>query len=62
MLDQYTLHPRRQKKKEEIFLEQRVFETAKTTEKVSTQTKELEFGGRIGMYVNNSDSHRFIFT
>ncbi|EMP24552.1 Lamin-B receptor [Chelonia mydas] len=50
VLDQYTLHPRRQKKKEEIFLEQRVFETAKTTEKVSTQTKELEFGGRIGFY------------
>ncbi|XP_077669816.1 delta(14)-sterol reductase LBR isoform X3 [Eretmochelys imbricata] len=50
VLDQYTLHPRRQKKKEEIFLEQRVFETAKTTEKVSTQTKELEFGGRIGAF------------
>ncbi|XP_043367635.1 delta(14)-sterol reductase LBR isoform X3 [Dermochelys coriacea] len=50
VLDQYTLHPRRHKKKEEIFLEERVFETAKTTEKVSTQTKELEFGGRIGAF------------
>lgn len=50
VLDQYSLHPRREKKKEEIFLGERVFETAKTTEKVSTQTKELEFGGRIGAF------------
>uniref|UniRef100_A0A8C8VNP2 Delta(14)-sterol reductase LBR n=1 Tax=Pelusios castaneus TaxID=367368 RepID=A0A8C8VNP2_9SAUR len=48
--DQYDLHPRREKKKEEIFLEERVFEPAKTTEKGSIQTKELEFGGRIGAF------------
>ncbi|XP_074845994.1 delta(14)-sterol reductase LBR isoform X2 [Carettochelys insculpta] len=50
VLDQYSLRPRREKKIEETFLEERVFEMAKTTEKVSTQTKELEFGGRIGAF------------
>ncbi|NXX81915.1 LBR protein, partial [Urocolius indicus] len=50
VLEQYTLRSRKEeKKKEEIYSEKKVFET-KTIEKVSSKTKELEFGGRIGTF------------
>lgn len=58
MLEQYSLRPRKEeKKKEEIYSEKKIFETKKVIEKASlktiekapSKTKELEFGGRIGM-------------
>ena len=53
MLEQYSLRPRKEeKKKEEIYSEKKIFETIKTIEKASAKTKELEFGGRIGMCAN----------
>ncbi|NXL91339.1 LBR protein, partial [Alectura lathami] len=52
VLDQYSLRPRKEeKKKEEIYSEKKVFEMIKTTEKVSSKTKELEFGGRFGTFL-----------
>lgn len=53
MLEQYSLRSREEeKKKEEIYSEKKIFETIKTIEKASSKTKELEFGGRIGMCAN----------
>ncbi|NXC41657.1 LBR protein, partial [Penelope pileata] len=50
-LEQYSLRSRKEeKKKEEIYSEKKVFETIKTTEKASSKTKELEFGGRFGTF------------
>ncbi|KGL85428.1 Lamin-B receptor [Tinamus guttatus] len=52
VLDQYSLHSRREeKKKEEIYSEKKIFETVTTAEKASPKTKELEFGGRIGTFM-----------
>ena len=56
MLEQYSLHPIKEKKKEEIYPEKKIFETTKTIEKTSSKTKELEFGGRIGMCANCHNS------
>lgn len=57
VLDKYSLRPREEeKKKEERYSEKKVFEMVKTTEKVSSKTKELEFGGRFGMCANFSNS------
>ncbi|KFR12933.1 Lamin-B receptor [Opisthocomus hoazin] len=50
VLEQYSLHPIKEKKKEEIYPEKKIFETTKTIEKTSSKTKELEFGGRIGTF------------
>lgn len=53
MLEQYSLHPRKEeKKKEERHSEKKFFETIKMIEKASSKTKELEFGGRIGMHAS----------
>ncbi|XP_074753402.1 delta(14)-sterol reductase LBR isoform X2 [Athene noctua] len=50
--EQYSLRPRKEeKKKEEIYSEQKIFEAIKTIEKASSKTKELEFGGRIGTFM-----------
>jgi len=56
VLEQYSLHPIKEKKKEEIYPEKKIFETTKTIEKTSSKTKELEFGGRIGMCANCHNS------
>ncbi|XP_019405089.1 PREDICTED: lamin-B receptor isoform X1 [Crocodylus porosus] len=51
VLDQYRVRSRKEDKtKEEIYSEKRSFEAAKTIDKASAQTKELEFGGRIGTF------------
>lgn len=53
MLEQYSLRPRKDdKKKEEIYSEKKTFVAVKPIEKVSTKTKEMEFGGRIGTFAN----------
>lgn len=53
MLEHYSLRPRKEeKKKEEIYSEKKISETIKIIEKASPKTKELEFGGRIGMCAN----------
>lgn len=50
VIEQYSLRPRKEeKKKEEVYSEKKIFETIKTIEKASSKTKDLEFGGRIGM-------------
>ncbi|NXJ04534.1 LBR protein, partial [Odontophorus gujanensis] len=52
VLDQYSLRSRREeKKKEEICSEKKIFEPIKTTERPSSKTKELEFGGRFGTFL-----------
>lgn len=51
MLEQYSLRPRKEdKKKEEIYSEKKTFLAIKPVEKIPAKTKDLEFGGRIGMY------------
>lgn len=53
MLEQYSLRSRKDDKKtEEIFSEKKTFVAVKPIEKVPSKTKELEFGGRIGMCAN----------
>ncbi|NXR94633.1 LBR protein, partial [Hypocryptadius cinnamomeus] len=52
VLEQYSLRSRKDdKKKEEIYSEKKTFVAVKPIEKVSTKTKELEFGGRIGTFM-----------
>ncbi|KFO82648.1 Lamin-B receptor [Cuculus canorus] len=51
VFEQYSLRSRKEeKKKEEIYSEEKGFET-KTFDKASSKTKDLEFGGRIGALV-----------
>uniref|UniRef100_A0A8D0G6A7 Delta(14)-sterol reductase LBR n=1 Tax=Sphenodon punctatus TaxID=8508 RepID=A0A8D0G6A7_SPHPU len=51
ILKRYSLRPSKEEKKmEEKYSEERPFEVAKTVKKASGQTKELEFGGRIGAF------------
>ncbi|KAM6278803.1 delta(14)-sterol reductase LBR isoform 1-T1 [Porphyrio hochstetteri] len=50
VLEQYSLHSRKEEKKKEIYSEKKIFEPTKTIEKAS-KTKELEFGGRLGTLV-----------
>lgn len=55
MLEQYLLHSRKEKKMEQmtehVYSEERIFETPKPAGKICMKTKELEFGGKIGMIV-----------
>ncbi|NWY33638.1 LBR protein, partial [Pheucticus melanocephalus] len=52
VLEQYSLRSRKEdKKKEEIYSEKKTFVAVKPIEKVSTKTKEMEFGGRIGTFM-----------
>lgn len=63
VLDQYRVRSRKEDKtKEETYSEKRSFEAAKTIEKASAQTKELEFGGRIGMYIKSSNNQKLLST
>ncbi|NXP44597.1 LBR protein, partial [Heliornis fulica] len=50
-LEPYSLRPRKEEKKKEIYLEKNIFETIKKNEKASVKPKELEFGGRFGTFV-----------
>lgn len=54
MLERYSLYPRKEKKMETLYSDEKTFETPKTVGKVCMKTKELEFGGKIGMTVLNS--------
>ncbi|XP_062828684.1 delta(14)-sterol reductase LBR [Anolis carolinensis] len=51
ILERYSLYPRNEeKRKEEKYSEERIFETPKTIGKVCPKTEELEFGGKIGAF------------
>lgn len=61
VLEQYSLRSRKDdKKKEEIYSEKKTFVAVKPIEKVPTKTKELEFGGRIGMCANCRRSWKLV--
>lgn len=52
ILERYNLHSRKEEKRtEEMYSEERIFEKPKPVVKVCMKTKELEFGGKIGMIV-----------
>lgn len=52
ILEEYRLHSKKEEKRtEEIYLEEKNFETPKNVGKLCQKTKELEFGGKIGMIV-----------
>lgn len=50
MLEQYSLRPRKEDKKKEEIYSEKTFLAIKPVEKIPAKTKDLEFGGRIGMY------------
>lgn len=43
------MHLRKEKRREEIYVEEKNFETPESIGKVCRKTKELVFGGKIGM-------------